>query len=434
MREIRRVMIGLITACVVQLLTACAPPPATPTAPAPGAGEGLKTETVSPTIDERSSGPNAVGTTVPATEDGEQDSPEPLWVHDTADRSHSRPTAANGVIYVGLAGNLGGGTLLALDQETGELLWQYETTGPIPTSPIVRDDVVYFTDLSGSVNALDARSGQVIWVSDLQARTRSLIALEEGLLYVGAYYLGENRGQVFAIDSVTGATVWAFAAEGFFFESSPTVAGQLILVGNNDGYLYALDRLDGSLEWRYKAGDPTLRQHPLSHRRAVQSTAVVADRVIYLSTNEGFVEAIRLDSQEPLWRTEIDNRERFASVKYSISSPAVGDSKVFVGSNSGKFYALDVATGGIVWEFQTDSWIWSTPAYHQGVVYFGSDDNFLYALDAETGLVIWQYDTGGIPSDREWASGIWGDPHVAEAAVYVTSQNGRIHALPLVER
>ena len=55
-----------------------------------------------------------------------------------------------------------------------------------------------------------------------------------------------------------------------------------------------------------------------------------------------------------------------------------------------------------IWVFSTGTgknsiatWIVSSPAVANGIVYIGSDDHKIYALNAETGALIWNYTTGG---------------------------------------
>jgi outer membrane protein assembly factor BamB len=67
--------------------------------------------------------------------------------------------------------------------------------------------------------------------------------------------------------------------------------------------------------------------------------------------------------------------------------------RVFVGSNDGHLYALDLADGRKVWAFKTADAVEAAPLVLQGAVYVGSADGFLYALDAATGALRWKYET-----------------------------------------
>ena len=57
------------------------------------------------------------------------------------------------------------------------------------------------------------------------------------------------------------------------------------------------------------------------------------------------------------------------------SSPAVAGGTVYVGSDDGHVYALDVTTGDLVWSYETDDWVYSSPTVADGTVYVGSDDS-----------------------------------------------------------
>ena len=68
------------------------------------------------------------------------------------------------------------------------------------------------------------------------------------------------------------------------------------------------------------------------------------------------------------------------------SSPAVVGGVIFVGSLDGKVYALNAATGALIWSYTTGDWVASSPAVVGGVVYVGSGDGKVYALNAATRL------------------------------------------------
>jgi len=77
-----------------------------------------------------------------------------------------------------------------------------------------------------------------------------------------------------------------------------------------------------------------------------------------------------------------------------VSSPAVVGGVVYVGSNDGRLYAIDEATGSLKWKLATGARVSSSPAVADGVVFFGSYDGNFYALDAATGKVMWKFKNG----------------------------------------
>jgi outer membrane protein assembly factor BamB len=89
-----------------------------------------------------------------------------------------------------------------------------------------------------------------------------------------------------------------------------------------------------------------------------------------------------------------------------VASPAVFNSTVYLGSDSGHVYALDKRTGSLKWTFEQKcmpantlkcggNGIRSSPAvFNDGSVVFGSYDKHVYKVSAE-GKLQWSVETGG---------------------------------------
>ena len=71
------------------------------------------------------------------------------------------------------------------------------------------------------------------------------------------------------------------------------------------------------------------------------------------------------------------------------SSPVIVNGIVYVGSRDHNLYAIDAATGALLWNFTDfdNNWVSSTPAVADGIVYIGGYRNKVYALDAMTGAL-----------------------------------------------
>src|SRR5256885_4172385 len=75
---------------------------------------------------------------------------------------------------------------------------------------------------------------------------------------------------------------------------------------------------------------------------------------------------------------------------------------------------------GLAWRAPTDGDVVSSAAIANGVVYVGSGDGFLYALDLATGARRWRYDAG---------SPVSSSPAVGRGLVYAEARDGSIFAL-----
>ena len=127
-----------------------------------------------------------------------------------------------------------------------------------------------------------------------------------------------------------------------------------------------------------------------------------------------------------------------------ISSPAVVDNVVYVGSTDCNLYAIDLATGAQKWKFETKGWVVSSPAVDAGTVYFNSYDSNFYAVDAVSGQLKWKFQTAGerhyigkhihyLQPAAEAMPDPWdfylSSPSVRNGAVYFGSGDGNVYAL-----
>ena len=117
------------------------------------------------------------------------------------------------------------------------------------------------------------------------------------------------------------------------------------------------------------------------------------------------------------------------------ASPTVLGGVIYIGSNTGQFYALNESTGRVLWHrligftkgnscrtghlgVSSTATVATDPISGVLTVYVGGGDGFLYALDASTGAMIWRrlvVNIGTVQSEGY----IWGSPLVVNGAVYI---------------
>jgi outer membrane protein assembly factor BamB len=102
------------------------------------------------------------------------------------------------------------------------------------------------------------------------------------------------------------------------------------------------------------------------------------------------------------------------------SSPAVVDGIAYVGSDDGRLWAFDAATGAVVWSRATEGQVRSAPGVDGGLVIVGSSDGTVRAFDAFSGEPRWSYPLGGT---------ITAAPLILDGVVYIGSRGGTFVAL-----
>ncbi|QPV61847.1 PQQ-binding-like beta-propeller repeat protein [Halosimplex litoreum] len=158
--------------------------------------------------------------------------------------------------------------------------------------------------------------------------------------------------------------------------------------------------------------------------------------------NSGFTDALGPDEASTAWTFDTGSTGRATAAVPGtatptdgslddptdnvVSSPAVVDGTVYVGSNDGHLYALDAASGEQEWAYGTGSdpdsreEVMSSPAVVDGTVYVGSHDAALHAVDAESGDEQWTFATDGT---------VFASPTYRDGTLYVGSQAGTMYAV-----
>jgi hypothetical protein len=128
---------------------------------------------------------------------------------------------------------------LCLDPETGEEMWCFDKVmDGVLTSIAVSDNRAVFGSRDGGCYALDATTGQLLWLADAEVPILS----------------------------------------------SPAISGTHVLLGTDDGLLFCLDLKDGHEVWSYDTHDD-LMVFGHGDGRIQSSPAVVQGRVIFGSSN-----------------------------------------------------------------------------------------------------------------------------------------------------
>ena len=102
-----------------------------------------------------------------------------------------------------------------------------------PTSPLLTGRAVVVGTATGTVHALDAADGSVLWTRSVAGAVRATPAFADGLLYVVT-----AAGDLTVLDGDTGEPVWGAAGLGTL-SVQPAVAGGVVYVASGDGTVRA---------------------------------------------------------------------------------------------------------------------------------------------------------------------------------------------------
>lgn len=405
----------------------------------------------------------------------------------------------------------GDGRVYALDMHTGCTHWTFLPSAPARTAISVSPDgrFAYFGDMQGRVYGVDISTGALLWKTEIEQHPFAMITgapkLYEGRLYVpvssaeelgGAnpkYACCTFRGSVGALDAKTGKLVWKtylidatpratsknaagtemLGPSGAAVWNSPTIDPdrRALYVGTGDNYsdpgtttsdaVMAIRLEDGKILWAKQltgedrfnvgcmapdksscpkdaGGDFDVGAPPILRKlRSGKSLLLVGQKsgVAYgLDPDEQgkIVWQSRIGKGGVLGGIEFGGAADADKVYFPLSDWAAADAKA-----GGGVFALDLATGKKVWaaEAPTPDCLGKegcgaaqpAPATAiAGVVFSGSLDGHIRAYDAADGKVIWDFNTATdfkTVNQLEARGGSinYAGPVVAGGMVFVTS-------------
>jgi outer membrane protein assembly factor BamB len=303
----------------------------------------------------------------------------------------------------------------ALDVKTGARVWHWggaakarkpfytrEITSHNP--PVVANGRLFVKAYFGFFNALDPEKGTAAWSFDDGAGTGcAMPSAAPGYLFfaTGNYSARTGGGRlVHAIDAKTRKSVWSYRTGGRIC-SPPAIAYGRLYVGGNDGRVYCFEPCKPDYKPPEPQAPPAEPAEPLKPMAAKLEgkpgaagsgpgkPAGGTDWPMYggCAARCGLEVKVNLPL-EPAWKFATGGRVR--------SSPVISGGLVYFGSDSGRFFAVDLKTGEEKWKVETGSPLRSAPAVAGGIVVCGAEDGMVRAFDAAAGgKPKWTFRTGG---------------------------------------
>jgi polyvinyl alcohol dehydrogenase (cytochrome) len=427
-----------------------------------------------------------------------------------ASSAWAQPSVASGTVYVGSQN----GTVYALSASQGCIHWTFAATGGVRTAITVGNGLVYFGDTAANVYAVDARSGVRRWVRSIDshplARITGSVTLQDGRLYVPTSSYEESqgadpqyacctfRGSVTALDAATGAVLWKtsmipgepkqrgtstagvplWGPAGAAIWSAPTIDAKRSLVYVATGNMYsgpaqpmanavvALDLKTGLVRWskQMTAGDIYVSNCRAGNPNCPESNGPDVDfgsppmlartsagrDLIVIGQKSGVGFAIDPDKMgEIVWEYRAGRGGVLGGIEWGSAVDA--ERAYFAVSDillpqPGGLHAVTLATGKRAWFAPPRPPVCGTGrgcnaaqsaavTVIPGAVFSGSNDGALRVYSTADGAILWEFDT-----NREFttvnsvagrgASMIGPGPVVAGGMVFVSSGYGAFGGRP----
>jgi hypothetical protein len=192
-------------------------------------------------------------------------------------------------------------------------------------NPLATEDLIYASVFApGAVCALERDCGKLIWRRELGKFAGASVHLRDGRLFA------KTSNTLFALRPDRGEPLWSFCpygSDGESIYSSPSVSEDRVYIGDRRGYLHCLDATSGRTIWK--------RRTNRSRNSDVNSTPVLMDGLVIVTTNAKTILAYKASSGELVWKHKLGGPSTFGPLVHSGSVVAVSDS-LYLFSRSGR--------------------------------------------------------------------------------------------------
>lgn len=292
-----------------------------------------------------------------------------------------------------------GGPIDSSNVSTLEEAWSLPITtkseyGSYSSSPVIADGVVYSQDLESNVQAIDLKTGKVLWTKTYESADQG----PNGLVVQDGLVLGATTTSAFALNEKNGEQLWQVSLTRNEHE------GIDMAPGYHDGIVY-VSTVPGNATQFYKGeGVGTLWALDAKTGRKLWHFDTVPEN-LWSSEN------ISINSGGGLWYTPAFDSEGNMYIGTGNPAPFPGTKQFPWGSSrpgpdlyTDSIVKLNATTGKLIWYYQLtphdlyDRDLEAPPilvdSEGRQLVLAAGKAGFVIALDAQTGKLLWKTSVG----------------------------------------
>ena len=298
------------------------------------------------------------------------------------------------------------------------LLWSFKSDAYTKSSPVVYQQVAYWSDRRGRVFGVNIE-GQQVFDYAMETAVEATPMVHDSVLYVGRI-----DGNLVAISLTKQEILWHFETMGQITASPNRMnfnGKETVIIGSYDNYLYCIDSKNGEEINRYESGyyiNGAVARHEnyvvfggcdgwfrvidcisgvqtdsLELETYIPASPAIHNNRCYIADHSGNVYEIKLEqgkiaSSQKIIKSQ-DEKNAFVSV------PAVSDKMVYIVSGDRNIYAINRKDGSIAWKYllkgNTGE---SSPVICKDKLLVCTKTGIISIHNAKTGKLLWEYDTG----------------------------------------
>jgi outer membrane protein assembly factor BamB len=338
--------------------------------------------------------------------------PRKLWSRSVGgsddDRVKLVPFVYQGKVFVADRG----GVVRALSASNGGALWSVNTDLNISGGPGAGSGLVLVGSSDGELTALDINSGQQRWQAKVSSEVLSVPKADQGVAVVHTI-----DGKLFAFQASDGNSMWLYDRSipvlTLHGSSSPVLHGSTVICGFASGRMAAFELVSGNPLWESTISMPSGRSE-LERMVDINGDPRVVDGVAYVTTYQGDMAAVAVDSGEVLWRRPLS----------SYAGLGADGKQLYVTDDGDTVWGVDPSSGASLWQQNKMHGRRLTAPVPLGrYLMVGDYEGYIHILSAEDGDIVGRIRVGSDPISTP--------PMVANGVAYVLGDGGSLAAISL---
>jgi outer membrane protein assembly factor BamB len=273
----------------------------------------------------------------------------------------------------------------AINIQNGDLLWSKENSSPFNSQVKIYKNKFFVIDFDNILRCYSINDGKELW----KVKTGNVFIKSQKKLSIvvenNTVYFNNSIGDISAVDIKSGNLLWqtptqnnSIYQDSFFLKTSDLITnGKSIVFSNNKNEFYSLDAQRGFIKWKQEINS--------------NLTSTLINELIFAITNEGFLVIIDDKTGNIIRVTDVFstfrknkknsskssfNNSRFnllylfdpqnipneknkkyspLSVKFKPIGFIVGKKNIYLTTNHGRLFVIDVSTGKTISVIKIDN-------------------------------------------------------------------------------
>ena len=282
-------------------------------------------------------------------------------------------TSNDGKLFV----STGFARVFALDAASGEVLWIHKAPSPIRGAPVADAGRVFVVTLDNQMLALDAETGERLWANVGVQETAGLLGSASPAVALNTVVVPYSSGEVLALLTDDGRRVWSETlsatrridplADIAQVHGLPVIDRDLVLAVSHAGRMLAVDLRQGVRAWQVDVG-------------GVQMPWAAGD-FIYVVTNDGQVVCLLRRDGRIRWVTPLP---RFADPEAQEDpirwrGPVLAGDRLVIAGSHGEVVSVSPYDGKLLGAISLSNGVAVSPVVANNSLYLLTDGGDLIA-------------------------------------------------------